>query len=226
MRIAKITLRNDDLSRARFFERKSAQSSRAAGKETLAYRQQSVEIVDVAVAILVANIKKPRDADRQVRREHRVPCRVNFVICVIRRKKSHERSVTAQSFCRPTEIRGQIMAPGRICLVVTTDLATANVFFFSGNRAGQTPLTAFARVDDKRSAKTREAHHLIRYQDVLNQKTFDIAQAHVFVRVTEEDNTPLFLTKHTLRLNLEGETIDLRIAHLISKLVDRVSMLV
>src|SRR5262245_57675829 len=104
------------------------------------------------------------------------------------------------------------MATGGICLIVTTDFSASNVLFFGGDGAGQTSCTSFACIKNKRSAETRDSHHLIWNQNGLDHQTLDVAQPHIFVSVTEENDAPLFLTEYALRLKRERETINLRIA--------------
>src|SRR5260370_14590063 len=70
--IAKLSLRDDDLTWARFFIAEPAESSRTSGKETLADWQQPIEIVDAAIAVAIARSKRLRQTDSQVAGKHRL----------------------------------------------------------------------------------------------------------------------------------------------------------
>src|SRR5438105_11369552 len=123
---------------------------------------------------------------------------------MIGRKKLAETGVPAERARRKTVIRREVLAAGRIQLVVATNFARArNGFFFSGKAARQPSLATLARVVDEGGAKAREAHNFVRLQDVLYQKTVDVAQANVFVAVAVKNYAVQFLTYISLGLDVE-----------------------
>src|SRR5205823_13592291 len=127
--------------------------------------------------------------------EDRLSQLIEFVISMIGRKKLAETCVPAERARRKTVIRREVLAAGRIQLVVATDFArTRNGFFFSGKAARQPSLATLARVVDEGRAETRETHNFVRLQDVLYQKTVDVAQANVFIAIAEKNYAVRFLT--------------------------------
>src|ERR1051326_1006622 len=102
--ISKQPLRDDDLSWPGFFETKTAQGRRAAGKETLADWQQRIEIIDVAIAIAITRGKRLSQSYRQISGKDGVPQLIELVIGVIGRQKLAEARVAAEVAGRETVI--------------------------------------------------------------------------------------------------------------------------
>src|SRR5260370_17321226 len=155
--------------------------------------------------------------------QHRLARSPDTVISVIRRRKAAERSVAVERACRHAKIRRQKLAARSVQLVVAADFAVRRDRFFFTGTARKAPLASLARVENKRDAKTRKPHDFVRHQNVLDQQTLDVAQAHVFIVVTQKDYAPCFLPQHPLCFHAESEKANCPPAHPIPSHVDRIS---
>src|SRR2546430_8649118 len=109
---------------------------------------------------------------------------------MIGRKKLAETCVPAERARRKTVIRREVLAAGRIQLVVATDFArTRYGFFFSGKAARQPSLATLARVVDEGRAETRETHNFVRLQRSEEHTSELQSQSNLVCRLLLETKT-------------------------------------